>query len=182
MLRASSSRSSSSVSTKESLRSSSHGGRTLSNSTESSIASTIGTSVQSIRSEGGTPDATSGGDSRASAEHTSGTASVPVNGGSETPTPRASPSIQPNDTVRLQAPPLRRTKSLEPTLILSDRGDNAAKLLPTFEGSYVVQVSIGGRKLLLNPERPGEIQYHDNDGKVVTRSLVPSDEEDEAES
>lgn len=180
MLRASSSRSSS-VSTKESLRSSSHshGGRTLSNSTESSNASTEATSVQTIKSEGSTPDPTL---YRGAPAHiTDETSSLPANRGNEAPTPRASPSIQPHHSMRLQAPPLRRTKSLEPTLILSDRGDNAAKLLPTLEGSYVVQVSIGGRKLLLNPERPGEIQYHDSDGKVVTRSLAPSDEEDAAD-
>jgi len=64
----------------------------------------------------------------------------------------------------------------QPTLILADRGDNAAKLLPLDDrgSAYVLQVSIGGRKLLVNPERPHEVAYHDVDGSVVTRSLLRS--------
>ena len=91
--------------------------------------------------------------------------------GDTTPTP---PVVH-----KLIKPGLRRTQSHGPTLLLADRGDNAAKLLPTSEGRLVLQVSIGGRKLLLNPERPSEIQYHNEQGKVVTRSLLADEPEGE---
>lgn len=96
--------------------------------------------------------------------------STSVDGLAETPL-KGSPLPRP-------APPASSSASstAKPTLILADRGDNAAKLLPLDEdgSTYVLQVSIGGRKLLVNPERPHEISFHDVNGSVVTRSLVRS--------
>lgn len=75
---------------------------------------------------------------------------------------------------KLPAPrsPVNKPEELQMKVLLADRGDNTAKLVPTLEGTYVLDVSIGGRKLLLNPERPAEIQYHDQQGAVVTQSLI----------
>lgn len=63
---------------------------------------------------------------------------------------------------------------LSTRVLLADRGDNTAKLVPTGDGAYVLDVSIGGRKLIIKPERPAEVQYHDHQGHVVTQSLFPS--------
>lgn len=68
--------------------------------------------------------------------------------------------------------PVSRPAQLEPRVLLADRGDNTAKLVPTPDGTYVLDVSIGGRKLLVHPERPNEVQYHDHKGSVVTQSLL----------
>lgn len=65
-----------------------------------------------------------------------------------------------------------KQQELQTKVLLADRGDNTVKLVPTSEGTYVLDVSIGGRKLLVNPERPAEIQYHDQKGAVVTQSLI----------
>lgn len=64
-----------------------------------------------------------------------------------------------------------KSQELDTKVLLADRGDNTARLVPTAEGAYVLDVSIGGRKLIINPERPSEIQYHDPQGLVVTQSL-----------
>jgi hypothetical protein len=63
----------------------------------------------------------------------------------------------------------RATKTL-----LADRGDNTAKLVPAGNGSFVLDVSIGGRKLVIHPDKPGELQYHDRQGTVVTQHLMPA--------
>jgi len=89
-------------------------------------------------------------------------------------TPLSGPST-PTDTRRLSGSRstshqghCRATKTL-----LADRGDNTAKIVPTEDGSYILDVSIGGRKLVIHPDKPGEIQYHDRQGTVLTQHLVP---------
>lgn len=70
------------------------------------------------------------------------------------------------------SPSAMRSHELPTKVLLADRGDNTARLVPTPDGSYVLDVSIGGKKLLVNPERPAEIQYHNKQGEVVTQSLI----------
>ncbi|KAK9897859.1 hypothetical protein P389DRAFT_169874 [Cystobasidium minutum MCA 4210] len=90
-------------------------------------------------------------------------------------TPRFDNDTQVRNYTNLHAASQRAMKpprDLPTKLLLADRGDNTAKLVPTPDGKYILDISIGGRKLLVNPERPAEIQYHDTQGAVVTQSLT----------
>lgn len=73
--------------------------------------------------------------------------------------------------ISAQGTPVSKPQELSTRVLLADRGDNTARLVPTADGAYVLDVSIGGKKLIINPERPSEIQYHDSQGLVVTQSL-----------
>lgn len=78
----------------------------------------------------------------------------------------------PETSFKALLPPLLEDDAHSPALLLADRGDNAAQLLPMQDGKFALHVSIGGRKLVVNPEKPAEISYHNAVGQVVTRSLV----------
>lgn len=69
--------------------------------------------------------------------------------------------------------PVTRPQETETKLLLADRGDNTARLVPTADGTYILDVSIGGKKLIIDPQRPNEVQYHDHQGLVVTQHLIP---------